>query len=179
MIGSKCWIKTASSRIKARHAEYDGMDLDVLVDSGLATLTSKEVPDPLYNIGDIVVYNQGGPQCISMEHSVYKNMICRITNVSFHGKCIYYTIKNVLFNNERVGKVKQSVLPFKSSMYWFMDSHGKVQQTYFWFRPYEDAYRVATDNVFDSYDDAMKHLDNITKKIDFAKLTELFTRHKL
>lgn len=174
--GTACWLKHAKSHNNMRCKCYDNLDLDMFVASGLATVTTKEVADPTYKEGDLVVYNIAGTGVITAQKQSHKNMICRINDVKYRGKTIYYSLKNI-YTNEIVGEVKESVIPYSTSMYWFIDSHGTVKQTYFWLRPYEDAYRIASKNIFNSYEEAEKHLNEVTKKINYAELPSLISEY--
>lgn len=174
--GNACWLRRYKSHCNIRCKAYDDLDLDMLVLSGLAVMTSKEVADPSFKEGDLVVYNISGPVAITTQKQVYKNMICRVNDIKYRGKTLYYSLKNI-YTNEIVGEVKESAIPYSTSMYWFIDSHGTVKQTYLWLRPYEDAFRIASKNIFNSYEAAEKYLNEITKNVNYEELPRLINEH--
>lgn len=170
---NQCFKKFVNETMFTRCTEYDNFDFNIFVTAGVAEMTVKEESDSKYQVGDLVVYNIDGPQNIYMERPVHKNQVCRVDNVMFSGKTIYYKLTNINTREQIDQRVKETSLPSKSAMYWFIDSHGHIKSTYFFLRTYEDAYRFATNNIFYSYAATEKQLNENTASIDYMKLNKI------
>lgn len=156
-----------------RAKEFDGFDFYNFVKSNYMKMEYKQIED--YQIGMLVVYNEYG--CDVVDNTFRsndvkpKNHICKISsnpiltnidNVKVNLSDVYTGVK---YENVNVKK-----LYCKTASYWFIDSHGKIQMTYFWLRPKDDRYRIASNNVFHSFDEAEAARDKIK---EFTLTTQL------
>lgn len=160
-VNTKEFIYSTLKRAK----EFDGFDFDSFVKMGMMKMVIKEIESD-YQVGDIVVYNEYG--LTSVDNSFIsndykpKNCICRVTSNPSLGKInsIYVNLSNI-FTGEKYEYIETKKIYCKTAPYWFIDSHGKIQMTYFWLRPKDDRYRIAFNNVFHSYDEAQAARDKI------------------
>lgn len=150
-----------------RVPEFDGFDFRSFVEMGMITKESHKLEDYEYNVGNFVVYNRYGLEYFErslIQSCNIKNEVCVILDGPIlKGKnMIYVKIKNVMNGEEHI--VKDKALFALSKKYWFIDSHGKIQMTYFWIKPIEDRYRIANKNCFVSYDAAERARENVKNK---------------
>lgn len=148
-----------------RVEEFDGFDFDSFVTSGYMVKTITDIKN-VYQEGELVVYNKFGNSKVDetfvVDNTKFKNCICQVISKPFlcNINCVGYKLRNV-FTNEKYDHVYSEDIYGATSPYWFIDSHGHIQMTYFWLRPKEDKYRIAINNVFKSYQEAKFTRDKI------------------
>lgn len=170
-IGNKSYIRTNVNSNLTRKAYLDDINLDDFAFLGYFEKTIECADLQTFKEGDFVVTSGDianakkivpNPTCSNQVHKVIdtKNMKyrynCKLSNT--------IKIKNVNTGKEQEITVDKIVC--KTSKYWFLNSHGSVSATYFWLKPNDDAFRIATNNVYYSHEEAHKAITNFRLDID-------------
>lgn len=148
--------------------ELENIDFDDFVNCKYFEKETKIEKLPVYKQGDFIVIVDNKSN--SKDKSVQKNNIYSVvSNKRIKYKYIdnlSYTIKVRNVNTGKEEEVSSDKILGKTRQYWFLNSHGTVSSTYFLFNTDNDAYRILTNNVFYSYEEANNALEKINMKID-------------
>lgn len=172
-IGNKSYIRTNTNNNLIRKAYLDDINLDDFAFLGYFEKTEKTVECvdlPNFNEGDFVVTSDDianakkivpNPTCSNQVHKVIG------INMKYRYNCkLSSTIKIKNVNTGKEQEITVDKIVCKTSKYWFLNSHGIVSATYFWFKPNDDAFRIATNNVYYSHEEAHKAITNFRLDID-------------
>lgn len=178
IVNNECYVKKKMNNSMytalKRQSEFDSFPFGSF--SSNFKKAVKNVNDCPYEIGDLVVTNKYGlmyfqnSQCLI--DSKPRNEIWKVKSNPTYTSDNRYKLEVVNIMNGERKEINEKQILAKSKPYWFIDSHGKIQMTYYFLRPVEDKYRIATDNVFNSYDNAMAARDAV-------KYNEISTMDKL
>lgn len=131
--------------------------------------TGKVIPDPIIDTikSNLVEIN---PEFPVGSYALYRKgldfssnaILVRITNFETTRTVsrYYYDVEDVFHNNTIIRKVAGGALE-KTHVYWFVNSHGSVSQTYYGRQPQADAWRMATKNMFATKEEATNYHDSI------------------
>lgn len=170
-IGNKSYIRTNVNSNLTRKTYLDDINLDDFTFLGYFEKTIGCVDLPTFNEGDFVVTSDDianakkivpNPACSNQVHKVID-----IKNIKYkyNGK-LASTIKIKNVNTGKEQEITVDKIVCKTSKYWFLNSHGSVSATYFWLKPNDDAFRITTNNVYYSHEEAHKAITNFRLDID-------------
>lgn len=170
-IGNKSYIRTNVNSNLTRKTYLDDINLDDFTFLGYFEKTIGCVDLPTFNEGDFVVTSDDianakkivpNPTCGNQVHKVIG---IRIMKYKYNGK-LASTIKIKNVNTGKEQEISSDKIVCKTSQYWFLNSHGSVSATYFWLKPYDDAFRITTNNVYYSHEEACKAIAKFSLDID-------------
>ena len=91
---------------------------------------------------------------------LYETILYRITNINYiTGICSIHEV----YSNKDIPRVEYHRLK-PATLYYFINSTGKISSSYIGKDPAADSWRALTNNLFYTKDEAVKYRDSILKK---------------